>query len=164
MAVASEKGSSKRATGRGRTSSNGSSASGKARSASRARQTKQASGANRPQTGPRIRTQGASIRRGSSSSKPASNNRSNQEHGPRNTIASIGIPVVTATIGVAGGILLGRTTLQRNRKVLGVPLPTKVDFGGVTRQIGEAGRQFDNLAQEVRTVREKAEQIGRVIS
>jgi hypothetical protein len=78
---------------------------------------------------------------------------------------NIAVPAVTATIGVAGGVLLGRTALQRNKKVLGIPVPrTKIDLAGVTQQIGEAGKQFGKLAGEVRTAREKAEQIGRVLS
>jgi hypothetical protein len=77
---------------------------------------------------------------------------------------NIAVPAVTATIGVAGGVLLGRTALQRNRKVLGIPVPhTKIDLSGVTQQIGEAGKQFGKLAGEVRTAREKAEQIGRIL-
>jgi hypothetical protein len=42
-------------------------------------------------------------------------------------------------------------------------MPTKVDFTGVGEQIGEAGKQFGKLAGEVRSVREKAEQIARVL-
>ena len=76
--------------------------------------------------------------------------------------------MVTAALGVAGGALLGRTKLQRNRKVLGIPIPNtaKVDFdlGGVAQQIGEAGRQFGKLAGEVKAVRDKAEQVGKIIS
>lgn len=81
------------------------------------------------------------------------------------------MPVATGAAGVAGGILLGRTALQRNRKVLGIPLPTKIDLNGVTHQIGEAGKQFGKLAGEVRNVagevraaRQKAEQIGKILS
>jgi hypothetical protein len=67
--------------------------------------------------------------------------------------------------GIAGGILLGRNARSRNRsKVLGVEMPTKVDFSGVSQQLGEAGRQFGKLASEVRSVREKAEQIARVLN
>jgi hypothetical protein len=79
----------------------------------------------------------------------------------------VGISLVTGAIGVAGGIaggiLLGRNALSRNRKVLGVDVPTKVDLTGVGQQIGEAGKQFGKLAGEVRSVREKAEQIARVL-
>jgi hypothetical protein len=73
--------------------------------------------------------------------------------------------VLTGAIGVAGGVLLGRTALRRERKILGVPVPSKVDVdtSGLTHTIAEAGRQFGKLASEVRTVREKAEQIGKVI-
>ncbi|MGI8573240.1 MAG: hypothetical protein ACR2L9_11540 [Solirubrobacteraceae bacterium] len=62
-------------------------------------------------------------------------------------------------------MLLGRTTLKRQRKILGFPLPSKldIDLGGVTQHIGEAGRQFGKLAGEVRSVRERAEQIGRAL-
>ncbi len=68
-----------------------------------------------------------------------------------------------ATVGVAGGILLGRNR-NRNRKVLGMEIPNKIDFSGVSEQISEAGRQFGKLASEVRTVREKAEQVGRILT
>jgi hypothetical protein len=81
----------------------------------------------------------------------------------------VGISLVTGAIGVAGGIaggiLLGRSAASRNnRKVLGLEIPTKVDFAGVSQQIGEAGKQFGKLAGEVRSVREKAEQIARVLN
>jgi hypothetical protein len=75
-----------------------------------------------------------------------------------------GVSVVSATIGVAGGVLLGRNALRQSRKVLGVPMPSKIDLGGVGQQLGEAGRQFARLAGEVRSLREKAEQIGRALS
>jgi hypothetical protein len=87
-------------------------------------------------------------------------------------VARIGVPAVTAGIGIAGGILLGRTALHRERRVLGIPIPSKVDLNlnGLTEQIGEAGRQFGKLAGEVRTVagevrnvKEKAEQVGRIL-
>jgi hypothetical protein len=81
------------------------------------------------------------------------------------------VPVVTGAAGIAGGILLGRSALQRSRKVLGIQMPSKVDLNGVTQQIGEAGKQFGKLAEEVRkgtaevrTAREKAEQIARVFT
>jgi hypothetical protein len=56
--------------------------------------------------------------------------------------------------------------MSRNRKVLGVEMPTKVsvDFAGVTQQLGEAGKQFGKLAGEVRSVREKAEQVARALT
>ncbi|MDQ6817893.1 MAG: hypothetical protein M3018_10900 [Actinomycetota bacterium] len=74
--------------------------------------------------------------------------------------------MLTGAIGVAGGVLLGRTKLHRQRKVLGIPLPSKVDInlGDITQHIGEAGRQFGKLAGEVRNVRERAEQIGRALT
>jgi hypothetical protein len=78
---------------------------------------------------------------------------------------------VTGAAGIAGGILLGRSAVQRQRKVLGIPMPSKIDLNGITQQIGEAGKQFGKLAGEVRNVagevraaREKAEQIGKILS
>jgi hypothetical protein len=87
-------------------------------------------------------------------------------------VAKIGVPIVSGAIGIAGGVLLGRTALQRNRKVLGIPVPKKtIDLNGVTQEISKAGKQFGKLAEEVRkgtaevrSAREKAEQIARVFS
>jgi hypothetical protein len=79
-------------------------------------------------------------------------------------MSKIVVPVATATIGVAGGVLLGRSGRQKNRKLLGLEFPTKVDLTGVGQQLGEAGRQLGKLASEVRSVREKAEQIGRAFN
>ena len=68
--------------------------------------------------------------------------------------------------------VLGCTTLKRNRKVFGIPLPNvKIDLSDMSKQIGEAGRhigeagrQFGKLASEVREAREKAEKISKAIS
>jgi hypothetical protein len=100
----------------------------------------------------------------------ASSNGRSSGNGGRGAIARIAVPAVSGAVGIAGGILLGRNALQRNRKVLGIPVPSKVDLSGVSQHIGEASRQFGKLAGEVRTaagevrsVREKAEQIGKVL-
>jgi hypothetical protein len=91
----------------------------------------------------------------------------------RGAISRVGVPLVTAAAGIAGGVLLGRGAPQPERKVLGIRIPNpkvvrvpgpKLDLGGLAQQVGEAGRQFGKLAQEVRAVREKAEQVSRVIS
>jgi hypothetical protein len=79
-------------------------------------------------------------------------------------MSKIVVPVATATIGIAGGVLLGRNGRHKNRKLLGLEIPTKVDMTGVGQQLTEAGRQFGKLASEVRSVREKAEQIGRALN
>jgi len=100
----------------------------------------------------------------------ASQNGSAANHAGRGAIARIGMPAVTGAVGIAGGVLLGRTALHRDRKVRRIPVPAKVDLAGVTHQIGEAGKQFGrlageirNVAAEVRTVHEKAEQIGKAL-
>ncbi len=79
---------------------------------------------------------------------------------------------MTGAIGIAGGVLLGRTALKQQKKVFGIPIrTTKVDLTGVTQEIGKAGKQFGKLADEVRkgtaevkSAREKAEQIAKVFS
>jgi hypothetical protein len=72
---------------------------------------------------------------------------------------------VTGALGVAGGVLLGRTALQRNKKVFGIPVPgVKIDMSDVGKQISEAGRQLGKLAHEVKVAREKAEKIGRAVT
>jgi hypothetical protein len=61
-------------------------------------------------------------------------------------------------------VLLGRTALQKNKKFLGIPVPgVKIDLADVSKQIGEASRQFGKLAHEVKVAREKAEKIGRAV-
>ncbi|MGI9091119.1 MAG: hypothetical protein ACR2GG_08455, partial [Gemmatimonadaceae bacterium] len=87
----------------------------------------------------------------------------------KQAVKSVAMPVATATIGamagVAGGVILGRHALKRPRKVLGVPIPgTRVGLTGVAKQVGDAGKQMGKLAGEVRTAREKAEEIGKVLS
>jgi len=83
----------------------------------------------------------------------------------RTVIGTIALEITTAVAGIAGGIVLARTKLQNQRRLLGVPLPgrKKVDLSDLSKQVGEAGRQFGNLASEVRQAREKAEQISRAI-
>lgn len=88
-------------------------------------------------------------------------------NGTAKTVGTVVLPITTAAAGVAGGIILARTKLQNQRKLLGVTLPgghRKVDLSDLSKQVGEAGRQFGNLANEVRQAREKAEQISRVLS
>jgi len=107
----------------------------------------------------------------SKASTAASQNTSSQDAGDndsgssvREKITHVAVPAVTGALGVAGGMLLGRTALKRNRKVLGIPIPgMKVDMVNVSKQISDAGRQFGRLASEVQTAREKAEKISRAI-
>jgi hypothetical protein len=74
-------------------------------------------------------------------------------------VTTVGLSLASATVGAVGGVLLGRTAFQRRRKI-----PPKIDLTGVGHQIGEAGRQFGRLANEVRSVKEKAEEIGRALT
>lgn len=175
MSAVGERGTGARSASRGRSSSARSRQSGSSGSSG---QSRQRSGGSRKSTSAAkskpSRTSGSS---GKSSKAASASGRDrsggsnssggSKEAASRNgsgTLVEIGVPLLSAGLGVAGGILLGRTALQRNRKILGIPVSGKVDFSGVAEQVGEAARQFGKLAGEVRTVREKAEQIGRALS
>ena len=109
---------------------------------------------------------------GSSGGSSASSNghRSNGSDIAKQVGISAATGTVTAAIGLAGGVLLGRTAAARKpRKVLGVKLPTqhKADLSGLSnlaKSVNDAGRQFGKLAGEVRQARQKAEEIGRALS
>ncbi len=81
-------------------------------------------------------------------------------------MARAALPLATAAAGTVAGVLLGRRNRARPRKLLGVSIPG-TGGGGVdalANSIGEAGKQLGKLADEVRTGREKAEQIGKALS
>ena len=97
----------------------------------------------------------------------------------KETITQVAVPAIVGAIGVAGGVVVGRTALQRQKKVLGVPTPTgkvkapkiKIDLADIGDQIGrlgtnigDAGRNFAELAREIQTTREKAEKLGKAIT
>ncbi|HWC85106.1 MAG TPA: hypothetical protein VG388_01110 [Solirubrobacteraceae bacterium] len=80
-------------------------------------------------------------------------------------MTTVAIPAVSGALGMAGGVLLGRTVLQRDRKVLGLRLPrVKVDLSGMSKSIADAGRQFGNFASELQAAREKAREVARALS
>jgi hypothetical protein len=68
--------------------------------------------------------------------------------------------------------VLGSKFARKPKKVLGVKVPgTGGGVDGLAKQIGKAGKQFTKaskqlgeLTDEVRTAKEKAEQVGKVIS
>ena len=170
MSVASDRAKG-RATNRGRSSLNGTgnlraSSSAAARAKNSGSSSRAKNGAGRGSASEPKRTKRDAQR---ARSRDAQRARSRQltprrNHAGRKALTNAGVGLAGAVIGVAGGVLLGRGAAERDRKVLGVPVPTKIDLGGVGQQIGEAGRQFGNLASEVRTVREKAEQVGRALT
>src|SRR5947209_16461009 len=51
------------------------------------------------------------------------------------------IPLASAAIGVAGGVLLGRNGRKKTRKVLGMEVPSTIDFSNISEQGGEAAKQ-----------------------
>lgn len=74
--------------------------------------------------------------------------------------------------GLVGGALLGSKFARKPKRVLGVKVPgTGSGIDGLAKQVGKAGKQFSKaskqfgeLTGEVRAAREKAEQVGKVIS
>jgi hypothetical protein len=68
--------------------------------------------------------------------------------------------------------VLGSKLGRKPKRVLGVKVPgTGSGLDGLVKQVGKAGKQFQKankqlgqLTDEVRTAREKAEQVGKVIS
>ena len=74
--------------------------------------------------------------------------------------------------GLVGGVVLGSKFARKPKRVLGVKVPgTGGGIDGLSKQIGKAGKQFTRaskqlgeLTDEVRAAREKAEQVGKVIS
>jgi hypothetical protein len=192
MSAVNERGSSSRGRTSGRSSSKSASATKRKPQTARSRSQSANGAKSKPASGARSKTasgarsntasgaktktrQGANSRQSASparnrsqSASPSADRQTDTNHSGREGKSSLGVSMVTGAIGVAGGIaggiLLGRNALARNRKVLGVEMPSRIDFGGVTQQIGEAGRQFGKLAGEVRTVREKAEQLAKALS
>jgi hypothetical protein len=61
---------------------------------------------------------------------------------------------------------LSQRQAKRRKRVLGVPVPGTGAHGvdGLAKNIGAAGKQLARLADEVRTGRQKAEEIGKALS
>jgi hypothetical protein len=80
--------------------------------------------------------------------------------------------VATGAAGLLGGVILGTRLSNKPKKVLGVPIPgTGSGLNGVAKQVKKAGKQFQktskqvaDLTDEVRTARQKAEDVAKVIS
>jgi hypothetical protein len=86
-------------------------------------------------------------------------------HAVKTVAAPMATAVLGAAAGVVGGVVLGRTRLNRKRKVLGITLPGQRDgVEHLAKNVGEAGKQLGKIASEVRTARRKAEEIGKVLS
>ena len=171
MAAGSQRGSSNRASSRGRSSSGGSSGSSRGGSGGSGGSSRGRSSASaKARSAPSKAAGGASSKASAAKEKvteaaKSAGNNGGTDKSAAQTITQVAIPAVTGALGVAGGVLLGRTTLKKNRKVLGVPIPgVKIDMADMSKQIGEAGKQFSRLANEVKTARERAEKIGKAIT
>jgi hypothetical protein len=79
-------------------------------------------------------------------------------------ITQVAVPAVTGAVGIAGGVLLSRTALQRQKKVFGIPVPgVKINLADISQNVSEAGKQFGRLASEISTARQKAEKISKAL-
>jgi hypothetical protein len=189
MAVENESGAKRRATSKKGTSSNSGASAASTRKRSRAKSSSgtRGSSATRAKSGsgsakrttsrsgstarksanPAVKAGSTAAERveGLFNSRSVPQSASNGASLVKTAIDKAVVPLATATVGVAGGIVIGRSKLQRRKALVNVPAPPrKLDFHGLSQQVGEAGRQFARLAQEVHAVREKAEKIGRAIS
>lgn len=116
-------------------------------------------------------TQRASSRNRSQST--ASNGAGNGAHGVmaaageagKSVTRSAAFPIATAMAGAAAALAMAQRKAHRRKKVLGVSIPgTGGSADGLAQNVGEAAKQLARLADEVRTGRKKAEEIGRALS
>jgi hypothetical protein len=82
-------------------------------------------------------------------------------------VKNVVVPMASAGLGTAAG-MVGGVVLERRhrraRKVLGIPIPgTGNGLDGVVKEIRKAGEQFGHLASEVKTARNKAEDVGKAL-
>jgi hypothetical protein len=74
--------------------------------------------------------------------------------------------------GLVGGVVLGSKFAHKPKRVLGVKVPgTGAGVDGLAKQVGKAAKQFNKaskqlgeLTDEVRSARQKAEDVGKAIS
>ena len=80
-------------------------------------------------------------------------------------VKSIAFPVASAMAGAAAGMALSQRNAKRPKKVLGISIPRTGGGGtdGLAKNVGEVAKQIGRLADEVRTGRQKAEEIGKAL-
>jgi hypothetical protein len=82
----------------------------------------------------------------------------------RTVVKSFSFPIASALAGAAAGLALKQRQAKRRKQVLGVSIPgTGGGSDGLARNVGEAAKQLARLADELRTGRQKAEEIGRAL-
>lgn len=149
------------ASGKRTTTSRGSNGSGQRSRSGSAQKSRSGSAQSRS------RSASAQSRSGSASaSEPAQASR----NGSSNAVVITGL--ATAAAGVVGGVILGKRLSDRPRHILGVRVPgSGAGMNELLKQVKRsgkhvrtAGKQIAELTDEVRAAREKAEEIGRVIS
>lgn len=168
MAAASHSGATRRSSSRGRNGTGDAKTgrNGTSRAGARSRASNGGAGSSRGGTAAspsRARGTGGAAQRPASRTAGAKLSDNGSSSGQPGKL-TVGLTAAGAAVGMASGVLLGRRVAHSGRSVLGIPVPDKGALSGVSKQIGEAGRQFGQLAGEVRAVREKAEQIGRLLA
>jgi hypothetical protein len=134
---------------------------------------KSRSGSTRARSSASRSTRAASSRAQASgnASGPASGNASATASGNGSPKTVVITGVATAAAGVVGGVILAKRMGQRPRHVLGVRVPgSGMGLNDVSKQVKRSGKQFGKVAQqiaeltdEVRTARQKAEEVGKAI-
>jgi hypothetical protein len=73
-------------------------------------------------------------------------------------------PAVTGAAtaaGLVGGAVIGSRFGRKPKRVLGIPIPgTGRGADGLAKEVRKAGKQFGELAEEIRVTRKKAEDVG----
>jgi hypothetical protein len=143
-------------------------------SAARPRRTSAArSGGGKSSAGSRSRSasNGSSAAR-ASAERTASQTSSNGAEAGQGVVGAVGsvvksaaFPVASAMAGAAAAMALGQRNAKRPKKVLGVSIPGTGGHGtdGLAKNVGEVAKQLARLADEVRTGRQKAEEIGKAL-
>lgn len=171
MAATKQRGNASSASRSGSGTNGGrakSSSSSPKRSSSSAPKTRARTQSNGRTAASRSKPKSAQARRSPSRTSASSSN-GNVAQKATDAVKTSVVPMASAAVaaaaGIAGGVVLGRTALARKRKILGVKVPgTGNGLDNLAKNVGEAGKQFGRFAREVRTAREKAEEIGKALT
>src|SRR5688500_5783932 len=144
-----------------RSSKSGSSGASKPRSS-----TSKSRSAGKPRSTSRPASAASSRKRSSPTSSNGGSGGSNgQRRNGNGSVKTTALAAVGTAAGLVGGAVLGSRIARRPKRVLGLPVPgTGGGLNGLTKEVRKAGKQLGQLAEEVRTVRKKAEKVGDAVS
>jgi hypothetical protein len=140
-------------------------AQAKARSSSKGKSSSQ--GQRKSTSARSSRGSSASSKTKARSTRAKSNRSKGRSNGAATALAGLG-----TVVGLVGGVVLGSKFARKPKRVLGVKVPgTGAGVDGLAKQIGKAGKEFTRasrqlgqLTDEVRSAKQKAEQVGKAIS